>query len=321
VPKKGAIDPIRLRKETREWLEEHTLRDVRGIARDLENAGEDVRELVDAINELDAVVNESTARMRRDAANAEAWPNREESLDAPVRSARTPRPILGEDYHFHASPVETLTGRGAHLGAVRVYRSLAFPLIVNDPALTWLLKEFRLLVNESIRIALQNHLQSRKRLTQVAYAELSRTHQVYKQYIPSAFEVALAVLKAYRRRVRKGLKATHPWVRRLFLKAENQSYSLDRSSGLLRRPLRDHEHVALEGVNLGKGLEHCVAGPTLDILNHGLNLQPLHDRGHLGGPMADHCHHLVDTGPPGGIDHASDHRLARNRMKYFGQVW
>ncbi|HYM39919.1 MAG TPA: hypothetical protein VEY12_07230 [Thermoplasmata archaeon] len=72
VPKKGPIDPIKMRKRTRDWLAEHTLRDVRGIARDLENAGEDVSELVEAINELDAIVNESTSRMRRDAERAEA---------------------------------------------------------------------------------------------------------------------------------------------------------------------------------------------------------------------------------------------------------
>lgn len=72
VPKKGPIDPIKLRKETRDWLTEHTLVDVRGIARDLENAGEDVSELVDAINELDAIVNESTTRLRRESTKAEA---------------------------------------------------------------------------------------------------------------------------------------------------------------------------------------------------------------------------------------------------------
>jgi hypothetical protein len=72
MAKKGPIDPIKLRKETAEWLEAHTLADVRGIARDLENAGEDVSELVDAINELDALVNESTNRMRHEAAKAEA---------------------------------------------------------------------------------------------------------------------------------------------------------------------------------------------------------------------------------------------------------
>ena len=72
MAKKGPIDPIKMRKETAEWLAAHTIEDVRGIARDLENAGEDVSELIAAINELDALVNESTNRLRHDAAKAEA---------------------------------------------------------------------------------------------------------------------------------------------------------------------------------------------------------------------------------------------------------
>ena len=70
VPKKGPLDPIKMRKETREWLAAHTLEDVRGIARDLENAGEDVSELVGAINELEELVNAGPSR--RAAAKADA---------------------------------------------------------------------------------------------------------------------------------------------------------------------------------------------------------------------------------------------------------
>ena len=72
MPKKGPLDPIKMRKETREWLAAHTLEDVRGIARDLENAGEDVSQLVDAINELEALVSAGPGRGRRETANAEA---------------------------------------------------------------------------------------------------------------------------------------------------------------------------------------------------------------------------------------------------------
>ena len=50
-----------MRRETCEWLEEHTIHDVRAIAKDLENAGEDVSELVDAINDLEAVVRSGSA--------------------------------------------------------------------------------------------------------------------------------------------------------------------------------------------------------------------------------------------------------------------
>ena len=87
-----------------------------------------------------------------------------------------------------------------------------------------------MIVNKSIRIALQGDLRSRVRLTRTAYADLSRDHSIYKQYIPSAFEVALGALKAHRRRLRKGRRTCVPYVRRLFLKAENQSYRLDRAA-------------------------------------------------------------------------------------------
>ncbi len=52
-----------------------------------------------------------------------------------------------------------------------VHRALVFPLAWEDPRLDWLLAEFRLLVNESIRIALTGDLRSRARLTQAAYKE------------------------------------------------------------------------------------------------------------------------------------------------------
>ncbi|MEK6851597.1 MAG: hypothetical protein AABY30_03550, partial [Candidatus Thermoplasmatota archaeon] len=127
----------------------------------------------------------------------------------------------------------------------RIVRSLAFPVEKHDPRLRWLLGEFRLLVNRSIRIALREDIRSRFRLWKDAYRLLSAEHDVYKQYIPSAFEVALAGLKKCRRRMRQGKKTRAPYVRRLFLKAENQSYRLDRETGRLRIPIRGTEGVQL----------------------------------------------------------------------------
>ncbi|MGQ0797411.1 MAG: RNA-guided endonuclease TnpB family protein [Methanobacteriota archaeon] len=126
------------------------------------------------------------------------------------------------------------------------HRALVFPIMWDDPRLDWLLAEFRLLVNESIRIALQGDHRSRARLARAAYGDLSARHDVYKQYIPSAFEVALAILKVYRRRKRKGKRTTVPYMRRLMLKAENQSYRLDRETGRLRIPLRGTEGVQVD---------------------------------------------------------------------------
>src|SRR5207245_2563869 len=71
------------------------------------------------------------------------------------------------------------------------------------------------------------------------------SHTIYKQYTPSAFEVALALLKAHRRRLRKRKRSCVPYMRRLMLKAENQSYKLDHETGRLRIPIRGTEGVQL----------------------------------------------------------------------------
>ncbi len=129
---------------------------------------------------------------------------------------------------------------------MRVHRALVFHVEWRDARLDWLLKEFRLVVNKSIRFALNGDIRSRYRLVQASYANLSREHAVYKQYIPSAFEVALGCLKARRRRVCKGKAASKPYMKRLMLKAENQSYRLDREMGRLRIPIRAKEYVTLD---------------------------------------------------------------------------
>src|SRR5256712_2075152 len=131
------------------------------------------------------------------------------------------------------------------MGASRIIRSLSFLVGKVPPPLLGLLGEFRLIVNKSIRIALREDIRSRVRLARVAYGGLSAEHDVYKQYIPSAFEIALGVLKVYRRRMRKGKRSSVPFMRRLMLKAENQSYRLDQETGRLRIPIRGTEGVQL----------------------------------------------------------------------------
>lgn len=129
--------------------------------------------------------------------------------------------------------------------SARVVRSLVFPLRELPTSLEWLLSEFRLMVNKSIRFALDRDIRSLYRLTGAAYRGLAADHDVYKQYIPSAFEVALGLLKGHRRRIGKGRPTSVPYQRRLMLKAENQSYRLDRERGELRIPIRAGEHVKI----------------------------------------------------------------------------
>src|SRR3989442_14606016 len=149
------------------------------------------------------------------------------------------------EFHFPASlsgilrPVSCLEQRMA------VHRPLVFSVRWDAPPLDWLLSEFRVLVNESIRIALHQDIRSRARLVRAAYRDLSRRHAVYKQYIPSAFEVALGVLKDHRRRLKRKKRSSVPYIRKLMLKAENQSYRLDREKGRLRNPIPGTEGVQL----------------------------------------------------------------------------
>jgi len=60
--------------------------------------------------------------------------------------------------------------------------------------LDWLLAEFRLLLNKSIRIAIQGGIESRLRLHRAAYPILSRDHSIHTKYIHGVFEVALSLL-------------------------------------------------------------------------------------------------------------------------------
>src|SRR3989454_587723 len=149
------------------------------------------------------------------------------------------------EFHFRASlsgilrPVSCLEQR------MDVHRALVFSVRWDAPPLDWLLSEFRVLVNESIRIALHQDIRSRARLVRAAYRDLSPRHAVYKQYIPSAFEVAVGVPKDHRRRLKRKKRSSVPYIRKLMLKAENQSYQLDRQTGRLRIPIRGTEGVQI----------------------------------------------------------------------------
>jgi len=111
----------------------------------------------------------------------------------------------------------------------------------------FLLEDFRLAVNNAIRAGVQARVSSRNALTKLAYKGFRQEHpRMYAQHLVSAFEVAGSVLKNHRRRVRNGIASHLPYVRRLFMKAENQAYKLDRASGVVDLPIRAGCHVRLE---------------------------------------------------------------------------
>jgi putative transposase len=110
-----------------------------------------------------------------------------------------------------------------------------------------LMADFRLAVNSSIRLGVASKVTSRFALSKLAYKDFRKDHpNMYSQHLVSAFEVAGSVLKNHRRRVRKGLPSQVPFVKKLFMKAENQAYRLDRESGVLDLPIRAGCHIKLK---------------------------------------------------------------------------
>jgi len=127
-------------------------------------------------------------------------------------------------------------------------RSLVFRLECPLPIdAKFLMEDFRLAVNETIRIGIGSQVTSRNGLTMLAYKDLRKEHPgMYAQHLVSALEVAGSILKNRRRMQRKGKARNVPYVRRLFMKAENQAYKYDRENGIVDLPIRAGLHVKLK---------------------------------------------------------------------------
>src|SRR6059036_4026356 len=89
---------------------------------------------------------------------------------------------LDNDSFSQLSPGTSYTLKSRKEESVACRRSLTFAVNVDDPQAKWLLGEFRLLVNKSIRIAMAHDVGSRARLARVAYHDLSAEHRVHKKY-------------------------------------------------------------------------------------------------------------------------------------------
>ena len=110
-----------------------------------------------------------------------------------------------------------------------------------------LIEDFRLAVNNAVRVGLQARVTSRNALAKLAYKDFRCRHPgMYSQHLVSVFEVAASVIKIHRRRTRFNAEPRIPYVKRLMMKAENQAYKLDRNSGIIDLPIRAGCHVKLK---------------------------------------------------------------------------
>jgi len=102
-----------------------------------------------------------------------------------------------------------------------------------------LLRDFRDMINYCIQAGLRHGATSRFKLTRLVYRELSSRYPWHSWYALSAIEVACAILKNYRKALRRGLSPESLRARRLVAKIASQALKVEESR--VRIPLRPRE--------------------------------------------------------------------------------
>ncbi|MGA7861422.1 MAG: transposase [Thermoplasmata archaeon] len=100
--------------------------------------------------------------------------------------------------------------------------------------------DYRLLTNEVLREALASGKTSRGAVSRFA-RDRAFVHQLTGQHAVVAADVALALAKAHRRRLRQGIPSHVPYIRRLFLRTNTLTFHLDLDSAKVRVSLRNGE--------------------------------------------------------------------------------
>jgi len=100
-----------------------------------------------------------------------------------------------------------------------------------------LLKTFKDMVNEAIRIGLEKKIKSRFRLITEVYQHFKERYQLHTHYILNACEVAFSIIKKHKKWYRK------PYAKRLMLKLDNQTYQLNYM--LLKIPIKPRDLILM----------------------------------------------------------------------------
>jgi IS605 OrfB family transposase len=102
------------------------------------------------------------------------------------------------------------------------------------------MSDYRLLTNEIVREALLTSKTSRGALSRFA-RDRAFVHRLTGQHAVVAANIALTLVKAHRKRLRRGATASPPYVRRRFLRTNPQTFHFDPASGKIRLSLRSGE--------------------------------------------------------------------------------
>jgi putative transposase len=102
------------------------------------------------------------------------------------------------------------------------------------------MQDFRLMVNRSIRFALENDLTAKGSLVKLAQS-MAKEYHINFQHARTATEVALSLGKGHRRRLRKGRQCKVPYVLKSFLRADGSTFHLSMENGHVRLSIRAGE--------------------------------------------------------------------------------
>jgi hypothetical protein len=102
------------------------------------------------------------------------------------------------------------------------------------------MQDFRMIVNRSIRFALENDLTAKGSLVKLAQS-MAKEYHLNSKHARTATEVALSLIKGHRRRLRKGRECKVQYVYRPFLRADDSTFHLSTESGHVRLSIRAGE--------------------------------------------------------------------------------
>jgi putative transposase len=103
--------------------------------------------------------------------------------------------------------------------------------------LRFLMQDFRLMVNRSIRFTLENNLTARNSLVKFAQSMAKEYHLTF-QHARIATEIALSLGKGHRSRLRRGKRCTVPYVLKPFLRADDSTFHVSTENGHIRLSMR-----------------------------------------------------------------------------------
>ncbi|HUL39559.1 MAG TPA: RNA-guided endonuclease TnpB family protein [Methanomassiliicoccales archaeon] len=126
------------------------------------------------------------------------------------------------------------------------------------------MQDFRLMVNKSIRFAMENNLTAKGSLVKLAQS-MAKEYHLNFQHARTATEVALSLSKGHRRRLRKGKECKLPYVYKPFLRADDSTFHVSMENGHVRLSIRAGEWSGFDLILSSYHLDALASGKVKQL--------------------------------------------------------